>query len=785
MPTRKRQLFPLTVVLSVAWICGEQPLRAQTSTACVITQNGTARAEIVVPARVMAADVPFSTKAPSAVQSSELNRRRLRESVLDLAVYLKKISGASIPITSPEATPAAEAGHTRLFVGEAAQEKFGATKVKTAARQGWRLVIRPHELGLIGETDESCSYAIYELLERLGCRWYLPGPMGEVFPNQPNITLSTGDVSKAPSTEYRGIWYGEEAFKRRNRQGGFLLQAGHALEHYITKDQREKHPEWRAIINGKPHNVRLKWSLDAVSDAVGDAIIANLEKQYVPSVSLSPDDGAEFDESEDRKLDAGDFDPVIGTPSITDRYVNFANRVANRVNAKFPDVKFGFLAYVQYTRPPVREKLHPNLVPQIAPITFCRAHAFVDKELCPSRAAMKTILEGWAKAAPHLSYYNYMFHLAETSVPYPMMDQMSKELPIIFKNKVTYWQPETMPNFESILPGMWLALRLSWDKDQKPADILNEFFTHFYAEAAAPMRKYWGVFDTAWATNPEHGGCGWGYVKRFPAATLKEARAAMDESLAAANTPMVYRRIKMQDAALRQFERFMGLRWDLNEGRLANLDLRATEWLGTQLGLGREYTPESAFTKVGWTQKTISGTYFMSFYEVTLNSAAKIARENILLSGPLRNWRYKVDEKQEGLAANWQAPDLNDTDWKSTDSGADTWFTLGLENYYGTVWYRQQVKVNAAPAGKKLYLWLAATDGDARVFVNGTPVPFRTANGEVKDFASGYALPLTFDVTEMLRPGQTNQISISTTRPFLNEMGTGGLMGPVYLYREK
>ena len=57
----------------------------------------------------------------------------------------------------------------------------------------------------------------------------------------------------------------------------------------------------------------------------------------------------------------------------------------------------GFLAYVQYTRPPVREKPLPNLIPGIVPITYCRAHAMTDPN-CPSRQQLLAILEGWAKS---------------------------------------------------------------------------------------------------------------------------------------------------------------------------------------------------------------------------------------------------------------------------------------------------------------------------------------------------------------------------------------------------
>jgi len=44
--------------------------------------------------------------------------------------------------------------------------------------------------------------------------------------------------------------------------------------------------------------------------------------------------------------------------------------------------------------------------------------------------------------------------------------------------------------------------------------------------------------------------------------------------------------------------------------------------------------------------------------------------------------------------------------------------------------------------------------------------------------------PLSFDVTAALKPGADNQVTLTSTRAFINELGTGGLLGPGYLYRE-
>jgi hypothetical protein len=748
-----------------------------------LVKDGKPNAAIYVAPEVMAPD-----KAPTqkfAVQEAETQRQRLRESVKDLALYIEKMSGAKIEVLTT--TPDKADPRLPILIGDLAEKQFGPPKKKAGYKQGFRVVVSSKGVGLIGESDLATSYAIYEVLERLGCRWYMPSEIGEVIPSKKTIALPAGDDSLVPATLYRGIWYADDAFRRRNRFGGLLLSAGHALEiaGYVSKEQLAAHPDWQGLVKGKRSTHRLCWANAEAAAAVADGIIAQLDQNYTPTVSLSPDDGAEFCECDKCKaLDAGDMDPSMGQVSITDRYIHFCNLIAERVTKKYPDVLFGFLAYVQYTRPPVREKVHPSLVPQIAPITYCRAHTFLQNN-CPSRPVIKPIVEGWGKRAKHVSYYNYMFHLAEVAVPYPMMKQMSDELPVLYANGVDLWQPETMPNFESVLPGMVLTIRMSWNTKAKPADVLDEFFTKFYGAAAVPMRKYWQLFDEAWTMVPEHAGCGFGYPKRFTPEFMKQARAAMNEALAACKTEAEKARVQMQDESFKQFELFMKLRWDLFDGRFATMEQDSTRYVETQKALGEKYAPQAAFSKVGWTANTVGGQYFKIFFEPAYLDAARIAKSFAFVQPPLRQWRYAVDKEKKGESLGWHKADFDDKAWKTTDPCVDTWFALGLDTYYGPMFYRANVKLPAVPAGKKTFLWISSTDGSAKVFVNGQHVPYVNEKGEKADEFTGFCQTASFDITAAAKPGDENQITIIGTHTFLNELGAGGLLGPVAIYHEK
>jgi hypothetical protein len=744
-------------------------------------EDGRSRVAIVADAATMAPDIKGLHRQTAEYDREQL-RIRVRESVKDLALYIHKMSGAEVKI-HPETSAD---GRVPIYVGALAEDRFGKVNAHDRAKQGYRVVVTPQAIGLYGESPLATSYAIYDILERFGCHWYMPGDLGEVVPERKTIRLPVTDESLTPTTLYRGIWYADEAFKRRTWQGGIKIAAGHALERYLSKDQLEAHLDWCALIKGKRSPSRLCWANPEVSAAVADAIVARLDKNYTPSISLSPGDGASFCECEKCKaLDAGDWDPSMGVVSITDRYVWFCNRIAERVTKKYPDVLLGFLAYVQYTRPPVREKPHPSLVPHIAPITYCRAHTMLQTDLCPSRAMIRPIVEGWGRIVKNVSYYNYMFHLAEVTVPYPMMRQMSEELPLLYANHVRHWQPETMPNFESVLPGMVLAMRMSRDATAKPAEIMAEFFTKFYGAAAAPMRHYWTLFDNAWTTVPEHAGNAFGYPRRFSPAMMKEARSAMDKALVTCRTDIERRRVKLHDDALKQFELFMKLRWDLFEGRLASLGADSSRYVDRQKALGDEYAAQYAFTKVYWAPETVGVRYFKHFFKRAYDDAARIARDYSVISPPLRQWRYQADKEKRGESLGWRRSEFDDRGWKTTDPCVNTWFALGLDAYYGSMFYRTTVNIPAIPVGRKVYLWIGSADDSAKVFVNGRHIPYVNEKGEKTDESSGFCRPASFEITPAIKANGGNQITIVATRTFLNELGTGGLIGPVYIYREK
>jgi len=454
--------------------------------------------------------------------------------------------------------------------------------------------------------------------------------------------------------------------------------------------------------------------------------------------------------------------------------VHFCNWIAERVTKKYPKVKLGFLAYVQYTRPPKREKLHPALVPQLAPITYCRVHTYLDKN-CPSRPMIVPSLQGWGKASKNLAMYEYAYHLAEVSAPFPAIARNVTELPMQYAAGVTMWTPENITNFDSTFIGQYLGIRMTWYPKADPQQILDELYTKFYGAAAAQAKDYWQFVDDCWAKSPEHAGSGFSYARRFTPERMVDMRKRMDAALAACKTPAETRRVKLADENLRQFELFMTMRHNYINGKFAGLAAGCDQWMSRQVALGNQYKENLTFSATGWTPKTLAGLYFDAFFAAAYKDADRINREGVLVTPPLTAWRYLADKEKQGEKLGWQKPGFDDAAWKTTDPGRDTWADLGLLDYFGAMWYRTTVKIADLPAGKKVFLWVSSTDGRADVYINGQHIGAQ----------EGYCQPFSFDITAALKANADNQITILGTHLFLNELGTGGLLGPVLVYREK
>ncbi|MDX9861942.1 MAG: DUF4838 domain-containing protein [Rhodospirillales bacterium] len=770
-----------------------------------LAERGRVRCVVVAPGD-WTNTVAVSKGLPKQAEQLLQSRRKLfQESVRDLAHYLGRMSRGEVPVVT---APPEDKDVIPVRVGAAAGAVFGPVGISKSGLFGFRIVADARRgIGLYGESEVGSSYAIYELLHRLGCRWYMPGELGEVVPVAGSLMVPEMDEKLAPATDARIFWQGGADFLRRNRMGRhdntiWLAYGDGSFERFFSKADLEAHPEWRALrADGTPHPWALRPTHPEVAAFVADKILAQLDSVYEPmrklglrpGYSLTPGDGQV--PTEDPLERPHDPEPRVwegaaGRWSVTDRCILMITRIAEQVRKRYPDVAFGDQAYVNKSLPPARYPVPSDFRVVICPIDFNRFHPMNWPNHVNEDWLLK-LVQGWNQAGAAIGAYWYGINLAEISAPCPFIAKWGADVALLLENGMTEWMPETMNGWDSMMPGYYLSLRMAFHAHEKPDEILADLWTRFYGAAAASMERYWTGIDQAYLAANEFAGSPYGYLKIFTPEVMAAARADLNAALSHCRTPIEYRRVKLIDESFTLFELYMKMRQDWASGRLARLQADYESWRGGVLDMVRRYRDPADATYVqgrhgnpAWSDSMYSRGYL---------DGARMEKEYARHSQPMLEWKWQHNPAEEAASLAWTDPAFDDQAWPVTHVVRDTWSSLGhhftltdrAAGKSGRMVYRASQRLRKLPEGKQAYLWIGATDGSVKLFVNGRHIPYvDPVKGNTQDTFNGYCKSASFNVTDALLDGG-NQFTILAERNALNELGTGGLMGPVIVYRDR
>ena len=489
----------------------------------------------------------------------------------ELQTYLRKISGATLPISNAE--PSAEQAAVRIGV-------YGAAPVSEwrGARppsDGFVIETRGNSLWIVGGDARGALYGVYDFLESLGVRWFMPGEIGEdIIARQ---TISLARLSRASAPAFRAvsglIWAGGPGayeWERRIRAavGPQTAFFGHNWSNIIppTPETKAAHPEWFALHDGK--------RIDQLCSTDPDVIRITIEKarEYFDknpdamTFSISPNDGEEFCECDRCRALDRHYGVTDGT--LTDRFVHYANQVLAELVKTHPTKQVGVLAYVQHTRPPINARPHPNLATIIChtPWEFCHVHS-LDDASCPLNRRFMEYVTGWAKVCRHVGVYDYYGHFYAFT-PWPIIHDIRRDIPLLERIGVERFMSETQQHWANQGMNFYLAAKLLWNPRQDTDRLLAEYYERFYGKAAAPMRLYWERWEQAMIETAKGGHGGYKWFEMFTPELVKECNRYLTEAerLAAADREVVRRRLAFIRKGFRFTESWTSLRYHGERG---------------------------------------------------------------------------------------------------------------------------------------------------------------------------------------------------------------------------
>ena len=297
----------------------------------------------------------------------KLPLRRQQELLLAIAVrdlnyHLKKMSGTELEIIITDDPKKIKS--PAIVIGTLANRLGAKPGLKSELGESYRLKTGKGMLLIGGESPVGASYGIYELLERLGCDWVMPGPDGEVIPKRSTVTVPQLDIEESPSFAVRFPDYLSptkttraeiDQWKLRHKQQiardwhPLKMKGGHVWGILIRryKKQFKENPEMLALVRQPDGTMKRKGpQLETTNPEVLDLFVDYIRKMFKENswakdktvcIGIGPSDGGEFSQSpESIAAGSGRTDPMSGDPDITDLQILLANQLIKKTGKRVP-----------------------------------------------------------------------------------------------------------------------------------------------------------------------------------------------------------------------------------------------------------------------------------------------------------------------------------------------------------------------------------------------------------------------------------------------------------------
>lgn len=440
------------------------------------------------------------------------------QAAMVLQDYIQRISGAMLPMTSDNVrTQGAE-----ILIGNVNRPELPTVPKDKLGKDGLYIRSTGRSLVITGGTDKGVLYGVYTFLEKyLGCRKYSAAVTN--VPKQKTIVLNSIDDLQLPGFSYR-----EELYPANARDPEYM--AWHKLDsHYglpdtgnewgswvhtfnsllSTKEFGETNPEYFSFYDGMRHpgnttRGRPESQLCLSNPDVLEIVCKNLQVSIDQNPtalywSVSQNDNVNYCRCDacaelDAKYSAHVPGSIMYGTHVNEYYsplgmgslLTFVNKVAER----FPDKIISTLAY-QYTRVPPKD-----LVPrENVNIMLCSIESIRNVTLQEGDPAFCKDLIGWTKLTNNIIIWDYVVQFRNLISPFPNIHTLQPNLKYLRDSGVSAMfeqgSPETGGEFHEL--KAYLIAKLMWNPDVDVNEVINDFLSGYYGEAAPMIREYMDV----------------------------------------------------------------------------------------------------------------------------------------------------------------------------------------------------------------------------------------------------------------------------------------------------
>ena len=516
---------------------------------------------------VSAVELVKDGKPAASIVLAEKPTRAAQFAAFELQYHLQLLTGAKLEILRGK-LPASGA---KIFVGESSFTKG----LKPFEFQEYQVSVKGDSVILAGcdEPDYgivkynsvftfpdfwkkiATTYAVYDFLELIGIRWYLPTELGIAFVPTKNLkvadmmrrrkptmemrnmfvlpipanlcadTISTPESKPALNTRDNRLWY------YRRRHGGNEVIINHSMYTFYNRYLKTK-PDWFAKGYGKALPAQLCYTHPEVIRQVSqDArdyfdgklkaatqVLSNVPATYKSDVfPVFPMDNRSFCKCPNCIKDTAKHGVQRGKGQFSNDYSSeylfkFVNEIAKELRKTHPDKLIGAGAYAGFAFPPKNFRLEDNIM-----LMMCLHTRLVFNEgICKNNEEM---LNAWATEYPNMKKYVWMYWC------FPTLEgrqQQFRIFPGFFAEKVgpifrqyrkagitgMFYEPSyTAWSQQSVLFDQVesaINWSLAWDESRDEKVLFDEFFELYYGPAAKPMKEWYRFAQAIYSKPAKH-----------------------------------------------------------------------------------------------------------------------------------------------------------------------------------------------------------------------------------------------------------------------------------------
>ncbi len=512
-----------------------------------------------VVAAVFAKDVPLigDGKAKCVIVVEDPKNTTTAMAGAELALHLEKRTGVKVPVIGPDdkcpdgAIPfyLGISDRTRKLGCDEAKlgddgyflkitDKYAViagrdTPIKSEPVYGHHFIYCNYDLNIHALGETGTQNGVYKFLERFaGVRWYMPGDLGTIVPQDGSFTVPETELYDAPAFYFRqdyGMYFRDAApenlyyYKRQCSGAAKNIFINHSF-HRMLKF-KDSHPEYFALIDGQRDFSNLSTANNygnlCMTNPEAAKAFAGLAVEFFKAhpemdvFAVVPQDGMHrvCECPNCRKL----WSPHLGEKGKFSNLVfHFVKEIANELKKTYPDKYIGTLAYEKYEMPP-EFQMPSNVI-----VRICYTQQGLRN---PERkAAVHNTILGFEKMGVKISTWTY--GLFDHIPPFRGLPIFYPEL---LQEDLRFWKAHSVVGEfyeneyrsgggdtyvhknDKILQGIshlnhYVHTHLLWDPDLDLNALLDEYYRLYYGPASEQMRAFWdsakASFMKGWEKSP-------------------------------------------------------------------------------------------------------------------------------------------------------------------------------------------------------------------------------------------------------------------------------------------